>query len=75
MYKFNLWLNAFLAEIVHSTNAASAESAWLHHTTDRVRSVQRVVDRNLLRIAQREQLLSEFHKVISESTSLKEDKT
>lgn len=72
MDRFFLWLNAFLAETTHSTNATSADLARSHHMTDRVCGVERVVDRNLARIAQREQSLSEFARSISESQSLNE---
>jgi hypothetical protein len=73
MDKFILWLSAISAETSHSINSTSADSAHTHHMSDRVRGVERVVDRNLERISQREQSLSEFARHIAESTSLNDD--
>lgn len=74
MDKFILWLSAFAAETEHSTNSTSADSARLHHTVDRVRGVERVVDHHLERISQREQSCSEFARHIAESPSLNNHK-
>ena len=66
------WFSAFIAEEKHSENAASANLARLKHSSERASGVDRVVDRHLERIAQREQNLSEFTHAVSEGFSKKD---
>jgi hypothetical protein len=73
MSKLINWLSAIVAESTHSTNASSADLARTNHVIDQVRGIDRVVDRHLSRIAQREQNLSEFAGHIAKSSSLNDE--
>jgi len=67
MSKLTQWISAIVGTQEHLINADAAWSARVHHTGDRVRGVERVVDHHLSRIENREIALSDFHSNVSNS--------
>jgi hypothetical protein len=66
--KVNQWLSAVIAESEHKTNAISADLARCM-----IRGKGALAEKHLLRIAQREQILSEFARHVQESRAYQDE--
>ncbi len=68
--KFQQWLRVKTEADQHLSNSDAAGAARAHHIHDRVNGVERVVDRHLARIEQREINLYDLCRFIAESPAL-----
>lgn len=68
--KLQKWLRVSQEADQHLDNASAALDAHFNHMHDQVNGIERVVDRHLVRIGQREMNLYDFCEFIADSPAL-----